>query len=199
MRATWGLLAAALAIACAAETAERDPASRRQSARRTPATYRSDSAGPYILEADRNAYVARRSGEDAARPQYTFRVIALFVNRSNGALALRRCMSSDAHPLYRITLLSDPTPGGTERLSAYDVVESCSGGAQGLRVVGRGQRIDTITFVGPMRRDGFTGEPVGALDGTFAITYDVATCARRGSCSPYEPVQSAPFQVVRER
>ena len=193
------MVAAALVVSCVAEQSERERPSRRPSSRnRRPATQQHDSTALHILEPDRNAYVARRSGGTAASPHYTFDVDLLFANRDRFAVSLRRCLPSDEHPVYLIILLSDP-PAGTEAVAAYDVINSCAEGTETIRVAGRTQRTDSITFVGPMRTDGFTGRPVGALEGTFAIVYELGRCPGPTPCPPYERVRSAPFQVVLER
>jgi hypothetical protein len=141
-----------------------------------------------FLDVDRDQYVARP--ESGASASVGFRVVATFVNATNGAVELRRCLSSDAHPRHRLELK------GSEQASAYDAFRSCTDPATPLRVAARAIHLDTLAFSGTTP-DAATGQPAGVVEGTFAIVYELARCPTGETCPPWPRVESPSFRVTR--
>jgi len=172
------LSTAALAlVGCAAEV----PAPTEQLSTDGPAF----TGPPPSLTLDRMSYVAV-GDSNVARRQWRFAIVATL--RNDAAEVLYPATCDGRTPMVNL--------GSYSSGSAYEPVDACVGLA-GIELQPYAVRVDTISIVGPSIFDGKTGVGYGALSGTLALSYTLATCTDVDRCrAGIVSATSGPFTVT---
>jgi hypothetical protein len=144
---------------------------------------------PPSLTVDRTTYVARGDSGVVRERQWRFTVITTLRNNADQVLYLETC--GGPAPIYGL--------GSYAAQSAYEPMYACAGGGFGITVPPHAVRVDTIGIVGPSMFDGKTGAGFGALSGTIALSYTLATCAQVDVCRVGRVgATSDPFSVTAQ-
>jgi len=153
----------------------------------------SSSTAPSVSGAiltDEPAYSARLV---QGTGDYSFTVIATYFNHSRDTVFLETCGPDSPRPEFGVI-----TAAAGSSADGYNPAWACVAHDKQIAVAGGTSRIDTLSIRGPVMRDGYTNEPVGALDGTFRVVYTVRSCRGPNGCAvPSSVARSNTFQVKR--
>jgi hypothetical protein len=142
---------------------------------------------PGAFTVDSATYTAQPIGTE----QVGFRLVARYHNPTNAPIYLDRCSPTAPHPLFAVNLQS--TSFTTE--SGYNMGFACVGHDQPI-VVGPGEtRTDTLRITGPNVFDNASQHFLGAVAGTFSLSYFASAC-RPASTSCSVPPGPVPTRSV---
>ena len=145
------------------------------------------------LQTDRGSYEAAYLGGEGSWTSYGFEVVIQTTNLGGVSLYLSGCGPNPSAPIYGVVpIAEEPEP---QRRSAYSMAWACTGGPS-IELSPGEMRTDTLRLWGPTAVDGLTGEVLGALEGTKAVSFRVWTCPDRPDCqAPDHLGRSNPFDV----
>lgn len=131
-----------------------------------------------MLLTDHGSYVARRISPDSPA-RYQFTIVARFENRSAITLYLGRCYPDSPQPMFGVGFAA------SVEQSAYDPVWGCVGHDKQFEMIPGSVRVDTFQISGPNEFDGYTNTPIGVLEGTYRLRFDVRLA--KGDGAPEAP------------
>lgn len=99
------------------------------------------------------------------------RVALRYENRSSSEADLDRCTPTSRSPIYAVNLIAPRDSEG----SAYNPAWACVGDVSPIVVPPGASRVDTLSLTGPSAYDAAQQRYLGALTGTFQISYADAT------------------------
>lgn len=126
------------------------------------------------LTTDRTEYTAHHVSGDGHDANYQFTVRLQVENIGTGTVFMGRCHPGDPTPSYGVGL-SNPVGG---RESAFNPVWGCGGHNDNIRLEPGQRRSFDLLISGPNIWDGYTGEPLGILEGEMRIALGVVGTTR---------------------
>jgi hypothetical protein len=145
------------------------------------------------MQTDRGSYEAADLGGEGSWTTYGFEVVIRTTNAGGVTLHLSGCGPNPSTPIYGVVPIAREPE--TQRRSAYTPAWACTGGPP-IELSPRETRTDTLRLWGPTSVDGVTGEVLGVLEGTKAVSFRVWTCPDKPDCqAPDHLGRSNPFEV----
>ena len=148
-------------------------------------------AAAVVLHLDRASYVTQPIDVFDGNNFYAFRMVVRYRNTTADTIYFALCGIGPRTPIYYVASSDGGDPG-------YSPIWACVN-AQPLAFPPGATRADTLIMQGPLAIDGITHQPLGAIAGTFRLTYETQGCGDNGppACNQPGPfVASAPFLVT---